>query len=112
MKKKIAFLALALLVVFTTSCKPSNSLSGSWCCDQIVFTFDKDSLYIDEINNEGDCYKYYVSNGIITYYNDSIPYPEIYTLKYEIKNDFLYIQGANDSIYQFRHLDDYHFDYI
>ena len=38
---------------------------GSWISNSVVYSFQNDSLYVDEINNEGDVYKYNYRNGIV-----------------------------------------------
>lgn len=40
--------------------KVKQPLLGSWKIENVVYTFTNDSLYVDEIGNEGDEYTYSV----------------------------------------------------
>lgn len=43
----------------------SRDIQGSWKIDNTVYTFEQDTLYIDEINVEGETYTYYIKDSII-----------------------------------------------
>ena len=53
------FMALVALFIATT-CFGCNTINNHevWKNEKIIYTFVDDSLYIDEIGNEGDCYTY------------------------------------------------------
>lgn len=48
----------------------NTKLIGVWQIDNVTYTFTSDTLYIDEINNEGDWYSYVVTNSVIIASND------------------------------------------
>ena len=69
MKKFTLFLFVVCLSIISVNCAEIN---GSYINKNIVYSFVKDSLYIDEIGIEGDAYVYdYVKDdSIVRAYND------------------------------------------
>ena len=53
------FMTLVVLFIATT-CFGCNTINNHevWKNKKVIYTFVDDSLYIDEIGNEGDCYTY------------------------------------------------------
>ncbi len=47
-----------------------TDLYGQWQIENVTYTFTADSLFIDEIDVEGDEYTYTLSNNIISTYSD------------------------------------------
>ena len=69
MKKFVLFLFTVCLSIVSVNCAEIN---GSYINKNIVYSFIKDSLYIDEIGIEGDAYIYdYAKNdSTVKAYND------------------------------------------
>lgn len=69
MKKFALFLFVVCLSIVSVNCAEIN---GSYINKNIVYSFVKDSLYIDEIGIEGDAYVYdYIKDdSIVRAYND------------------------------------------
>lgn len=69
MKKFVLFLFTVCLSIISVYCAEIN---GSYINKNIVYSFVKDSLYIDEIGIEGDAYVYdYIKDdSIVRAYND------------------------------------------
>ena len=69
MKKFALFLFVVCLSIISVYCAEIN---GSYINKNIVYSFVKDSLYIDEIGIEGDAYVYnYIKDdSIVRAYND------------------------------------------
>ena len=69
MKKFVLFLFVVCLSIISVNCAEIN---GSYINKNIVYSFVKDSLYIDEIGIEGDAYVYdYIKNdSTVRAYND------------------------------------------
>ena len=69
MKKFTLFLFVVCLSIISVNCAEIN---GSYINKNIVYSFVKDSLYIDEIGIEGDTYVYdYIKDdSIVRAYND------------------------------------------
>lgn len=63
-KLKIIFLMFMLASISSYAAK-QDSFQGSWHSKGIVYSFVNDSLYIDEIGNEGDIYSYKYEDGVI-----------------------------------------------
>ena len=55
MKKFALFLFVVCLSIISVNC---TEINGSYINKNIVYSFVKDSLYIDEIGIEGDAYVY------------------------------------------------------
>lgn len=60
---KQLFIILAMFVstfvyADTNAVEIKKPLLGSWQVENVVYTFTNDSLYVDEIGNEGDEYTY------------------------------------------------------
>lgn len=69
MKKFVLFLFVVCLSIVSVNCAEIN---GSYINKNIVYSFVKDSLYIDEIGIEGDAYVYdYIKDdSTVRAYND------------------------------------------
>lgn len=69
MKKFVLFLFVVCLSIVSVNCAEIN---GSYINKNIVYSFVKDSLYIDEIGIEGDAYVYDYTkdDSIVRAYND------------------------------------------
>lgn len=63
-KQKIICLVLALASISSYAAK-QDIFQGSWYSEGVVYSFVNDSLYIDEIGNEGDVYIYNYKDGVI-----------------------------------------------
>ena len=63
-KQKIIYLVLTLTSISSYASK-QDIFQGSWYSEGVVYSFVNDSLYIDEIGNEGDVYTYNYKDGVI-----------------------------------------------
>ena len=63
-KQKIICLVLALASISSYAAK-QDIFQGSWYSEGVVYSFVNDSLYIDEIGNEGDVCIYNYKDGVI-----------------------------------------------
>ena len=61
----ITYIVLMLASISSYAAK-QNIFQGSWYSEGVVYSFINDSLYVDEIGNEGDIYTYKYKDGIIT----------------------------------------------
>ena len=98
MKKFTLFLFVVCLSIISVNCAEIN---GSYINKNIVYSFVKDSLYIDEIGIEGDTYVYdYIKDdSIVRAYNDldEINFKVLYN-----DNDTIKIRYVNsEKIYTF-----------
>ena len=104
MKKFTLFLFVVCLSIISVNCAEIN---GSYINKNIVYSFVKDSLYIDEIGIEGDAYVYdYVKDdSIVRAYNDldEINFKVLYN-----NNDTIKIRYVNsEKIYMFVKINNY-----
>ena len=104
MKKFALFLFVVCLSIISVNCAEIN---GSYINKNIVYSFVKDSLYIDEIGIEGDAYVYdYVKDdSIVRAYNDldEINFKVLYN-----ENDTIKIKYVNiEKIYTFVKINNY-----
>ena len=104
MKKFILFLFTVCFSIISVYCAEIN---GSYINKNIVYSFVKDSLYIDEIGIEGDAYVYdYVKDdSIVRAYNDldEINFKVLYN-----DNDTIKIRYVNsEKIYTFVKINNY-----
>ena len=68
---------MALVTLFiATTCFGCNTINNHevWKNKKVIYTFVDDSLYIDEIGNEGDCYTYKLIGNCL-YLTDELGYP-------------------------------------
>lgn len=68
---------MALVALFiATTCFGCNTINNHevWKNKKVICTFVDDSLYIDEIGNEGDCYTYELVDNCL-YLTDELGYP-------------------------------------
>ena len=104
MKKFALFLFVVCLSIISVNCAEIN---GSYINKNIVYSFVKDSLYIDEIGIEGDAYVYdYVKDdSIVRAYNDL---DEINFKVLHNDNDTIKIRYVNsEKIYTFVKINNY-----
>ena len=104
MKKFTLFLFVVCLSIISVNCAEIN---GSYINKNIVYSFVKDSLYIDEIGIEGDAYVYdYVKDdSIVRAYNDL---DEINFKVLHNDNDTIKIRYVNsEKIYTFVKINNY-----
>ena len=104
MKKFALFLFVVCLSIISVNCAEIN---GSYINKNIVYSFVKDSLYIDEIGIEGDAYVYdYVKDdSTVRAYNDldEINFKVLYN-----DNDTIKIRYVNnEKIYTFVKINNY-----
>ena len=112
MKKRLLAVLMALfgicsctVVCYSTPINKvaQNQLQGQWIDvkHNISYTFNNDTLYIDEINNEGNMYLYKVDNNIIHCIecNDPLGYnEELHIVVLEINKDTIIILVNKDII--------------
>lgn len=60
----IIYIVLMLASISSYAAK-QDIFQGSWYSEGVVYSFINDSLYVDEIGNEGDIYTYKYKDGII-----------------------------------------------
>lgn len=96
----IRAIIIALSVMFSLNAPCNEELQGKWQANNIRITFDGDSLFIDDIGNEGDAFSFRtVIDQILT--TDGLGYND--TIYYRIKNDFLYIRyNHSKKTYKFK----------
>lgn len=103
--KKIFFVLACLVVFLFGSCGAKSidkKILGSWQSDSVVYTFNKDSLYIDEIGVEGDQYAYIIDakKKEIIYKGDIEEYYDVLQIV-SISEDTLILK-MDDDIYEFK----------
>ncbi|MBO5003798.1 MAG: hypothetical protein J6D03_00725 [Clostridia bacterium] len=76
MKKLAVIFTIAILSIINACANNNVELSGSYSNGNIVYTFSNDSLYIDEVDIEGDAYTYKLVDNIVVATNsmDSISF--------------------------------------
>lgn len=104
MKKFTLFLFVVCLSIISVNCAEIN---GSYINKNIVYSFVKDSLYIDEIGIEGDAYVYDYTkdDSTVRAYNDldEINFKVLYN-----DNDTIKIRYVNnEKIYTFVKINNY-----
>ena len=104
MKKFTLFLFVVCLSIVSVNCAEIN---GSYINKNIVYSFVKDSLYIDEIGIEGDAYVYDYTkdDSTVRAYNDldEINFKVLYN-----DNDTIKIRYVNnEKIYTFVKINNY-----
>lgn len=90
-----------------------NEFYGSWQTDNVVYTFTEDSLYIDEIGNEGDCYKYSIDANKVVAVNslgDTISFM-INLIDTSDINIVFNVDGLSDS-FNLRKIYDYDYEHF
>lgn len=63
-KQKIICLVLTLASISSYAAK-QDVFQGSWYSEGVVYSFVNDSLFIDELDNEGNVYIYKYKDGVI-----------------------------------------------
>lgn len=104
MKKFVLFLFTVCLSIISVYCAEIN---GSYINKNIVYSFVKDSLYIDDIGIEGDAYVYdYIKDdSIVRAYND---FDEINFKVLSNDNDTIKIKYIDsEKIYTFVKINNY-----
>ena len=74
--KIIKTLITLVTLLIATTCFGGNTISNHevWQKKNIRYTFVDDSLYVDELGNEGDCYTYELVDNCL-YLTDELGYP-------------------------------------
>ena len=89
---------MALVALFiATTCFGCNTISNHevWKNKKVAYTFVDDSLYIDEIGNEGDCYTYKLIGNCL-YLTDELGYPSTKIVIIEMAKDYVWILIGNE----------------
>ena len=55
-----------MLASISSYAAKQDIFQGSWYSEGVVYSFINDSLYVDEIGNEGDIYTYKYKDGVIS----------------------------------------------
>ncbi len=97
-KKIVSVVALVALTAFLCGCSSkSGSLVGKWIDSDTeqIYEYTSDGYFYEYTNESftSDKTRYKVKSGEITYYIEDVPESE-YSVKYEIKDGNLVINGA------------------
>ena len=88
MKRVLLILTVFVVVFFTTSCKKTNSIVGTWESDLgLIYTFNADGTGTYNIIESTLKFTYKIEDNTISilYESDTIPYKA----EFSIKNDIL-----------------------
>lgn len=93
--KIIKTLMVLVALFIATTCFGCNTINNHeiWKNKKVTYTFVDDSLYIDELGNEGDCYTYELIGNCL-YLTDELGYPsaKIVIVKMTKKHVWLLVQ--------------------
>lgn len=95
--KIIKILMVFVTLFIATTCFGCNTISNHevWKNKKVAYTFVDDSLYIDEIGNEGDCYTYKLIGNCL-YLTDELGYPSTKIVIIEMAKDYVWILIGNE----------------
>ena len=95
--KIIKTLMVFVTLFIATTCFGCNTISNHevWKNKKVTYTFADDSLYIDEIGNEGDCYTYKLIGNCL-YLTDELGYPSTKIVIVEMAKDYVWILIGNE----------------
>ena len=91
-----ALITLVTLFIATT-CFGGNIINNHevWQNKHVSYTFVDDSLYVDEIGNEGDCYTYELKGNCL-YLTDELGYKSVKIVIVEMAKDYVWILIGNE----------------
>ena len=95
---KIIKVLITLVTLFIAStCFGGNIINNHevWQNKKVRYTFVDDSLYIDEIGNEGDCYTYELKGNCL-YLTDELGYKSVKIVIVEMAKDYVWILTSNE----------------
>lgn len=97
------------IIVLLLTCIALNaaSLEGSWKYKKVVYTFKGDSLFIDEIGNEGNSYTYRLYHGYI-YYKDYDGFVNSDVKVVKVKCNYIVLE-MDGKRFHFKRLNNYNF---
>lgn len=95
--KIIKTLMVLVTLFITITCFGCNTISNHevWKNKKVIYTFVDDSLYIDEIGNEGDCYTYKLIGNCL-YLTDELGYPSAKIIIVLMAKDYVWILIDNE----------------
>jgi len=90
---KIIKTLITLVTLFiATTCFGGNTINNHevWQNKKVRYTFVDDSLYVDELGNEGDCYTYELKGNCL-YLTDELGYKSVKIVIIEMAKDYVWI---------------------
>lgn len=95
---KIIKVLITLVTLFiATTCFGGNTINNHevWQNKKVRYTFVDDSLYVDELGNEGDCYTYELKGNCL-YLTDELGYKSVKIVIIEMAKDYVWILIGNE----------------
>lgn len=95
---KIIKVLITLVTLFiATTCFGGNIINNHevWQNKHVSYTFVDDSLYVDELGNEGDCYTYELKGNCL-YLTDELGYKSVKIVIIEMAKDYVWILIGNE----------------
>ena len=95
---KIIKTLITLVILFiATTCFGGNIINNHevWQKKNVRYTFVNDSLYVDELGDEGDCYTYELKDNCLCL-TDELGYPSTKIVIIEMAKDYVWILIGNE----------------